>query len=43
MLLEDTESFLNNKRLRLVEMEDDVLFEAELRSAMNSLELNTDD
>ena len=30
MLLEDSESFLNNKRLRLVEMEDNVLFEAEL-------------
>ena len=43
MLLEDSESFSNNKRLILVQMEDDVLFEAELRGAINSLELNTDD
>ena len=43
MLLEDTESFLNNQKLRLVELEDDVMFEAELRGAMNLLELNTDD
>ena len=43
MLLENTESFLNNQKLRLVELEDDVMFEAELRGAMNSLELNTDD
>ena len=43
MLLDDRESFLNNQKLRLVELEDDVMFEAELRGAMNSLELNTDD
>ena len=29
--------------MRLVELEDDVMFEAELRGAMNLLELNTDD
>ena len=27
MLLENTESFLNNQRLRLVELEDDVMFD----------------
>ena len=43
MLLDDREGFLNNQKLRLVELEDDVMFEAELRGAMNSLELNTDD
>ena len=43
MLLEKTANFLNNQKLRLVELEDDVMFEAELRGAMNSLELNTDD
>ena len=43
MLLDDTEGFLNNKRLKLVEMEDDILFEAELRGAMNSVELSTDE
>ena len=42
MLLDDRESFLKNQKLRLVELEDDVMFEAELRGAMNSLELNTD-
>ena len=43
MLLENTKSFLNNRKLRLVELEDDVMFEAELRGAINSLELNTED
>ena len=43
MLLENLENFLNDQKLRLVELEDDVMFEAELRGAMNSLELNTDD
>ena len=42
-MLENTEIFLNNRKLRLVELEDDVMLEAELRGAMNSLELNTDD
>ena len=36
LILEDTEGFLDNKNLRLVEMEDDILFEAEIRDAMNS-------
>ena len=43
MLLEETENFLENEKLKLVEFEEGVMFEAELRGAMNSLELNTDD
>ena len=43
MLLEDTEGFLDNKNLRLAEMENDILFEAEIRDAMNSVELSTDE
>ena len=43
LLLEDTEGFLDNRNLRLVEMVDDILFEAEIRGAMNSVELSTDE
>ena len=43
MQLEDTEEFIDNRRLRLVEMEDDILFEAEIWGAMNSVELSTDE
>ena len=37
MLLEETEIFLGNEELKLVEFEEEVIFEAELRGAMNSL------
>ena len=43
LLVEETEEFLENKHLRLVEMEDDILFEAEIRGAMNSVELSMDE
>ena len=43
MLLEENEKFLESEKLKLVEFEEGVMFEAELRGAMNSLELNTDD
>ena len=36
LLLEDNEGFLDNKGLSLVEMEDDIIFDAEIRGAMNS-------
>ena len=42
MLLEKNEKFLENEKLKLVELEEGVIFEAELRGAMNSLELMTD-
>ena len=42
LLIEETEGFLENKHLRLVKMEDDILFEAEIRGAMNSVELSVD-
>ena len=38
MLLEENEQFLENEKLKLVEFEEGVMFEAELRGAMNSLE-----
>ena len=40
--LEDKEEFLNNKHLGLVEMEEEITFESELMSAMNSIELSVD-
>ena len=43
LLLEDTEGFLDNRHLRLVEMENDILFEAEIRGSMNSVELSIDE
>ena len=43
VLLEDNEGFLENKGLSLVEMEDDIIFEAEIRGAMNSVELSNDE
>ena len=42
LLVEETEGFLDNKHLRLVEMEDDILFESEIRGAMNSIEFSVD-
>ena len=38
LLLEEKEDFLNNEHLSLVEMEEDIMFESEIRGAMNSIE-----
>ena len=43
MLIEENEQFLENEKLKLMEYEEGVIFEAELRGAMNSLELSTDE
>ena len=42
LLLEAEEEFLNNKHLELAKMEEEILFESELRGAMNSIELAID-
>ena len=42
LLLEEKEEFLNNKHLELAEMEEEIMFESELRGAMNSIELAVD-
>ena len=42
LLLEEKEDFLNNKHLEISDMEEEILFESELRGAMNSIELSID-
>ena len=42
VLIEDNEEYLENRKLEVSEYDRDVLYEAELRSALNSLELSTD-
>ena len=42
VLLEDEEKFLDNKKLQISEYTTDTVYEAELRGALNSLELSTD-
>ena len=42
LLLEEEEEFLNNKHMKMSEMEEEILFESELRGAMNSVELSID-
>ena len=42
LVLEDKEEFLNNKHLELAEMEEEIMFESELRGSMNSIELAID-
>ena len=42
-LLGDNEGFLENEGLRLAEMEDDKIVEAEIHGAMNSVELSQDE
>ena len=37
VLLKENESILDNKGLSLVELEDDIILEAEIRGAMNSV------
>ena len=43
MLIEEDEQFLENKKLKVMEYEEGILYEAELRGVMNSLELSTDE
>ena len=42
VLIEDQEEYLENRKLEVSEYDRDVLYEAELRAALNSLELSTD-
>ena len=42
LLLEAEEEYLNNKHLEVSDMEKDILFESELRGAMNTIELSID-
>ena len=42
VLVNDEEEFLDNKKLKISEYNTDVIYEAELRGALNSLELSTD-
>ena len=42
VLVEDHEDFLENKKLKIIEFNEGLLFEAEIRGTMNSLELSTD-
>ena len=37
LFLEKKEEFLNNKHLGMAEMEEEIMFESELRGAMNSI------
>ena len=41
-MIEDHEHFLENEKLKLMEFNEGLLFEAEIRGTMNSLELSTD-
>ena len=42
LLLEAEEEFLDNKHLEVSDMEEEILFESELRGAMNTIELSID-
>merc|ERR1711893_515911 len=42
VLVPEDEEFLDNKKLKISEYNTDVIYEAELRGALNSLELSTD-
>ena len=42
VLVEEDEEYLDNKKLAISEYNKDVIYEAELRAALNSLELSTD-
>ena len=37
LLLEEEEEFLNNKHMEMSDMEEEIMFESELRGAMNCL------
>ena len=42
VLVEEHEEYLDNKKLAISEYNTDVIYKAELRAALNSLELSTD-
>merc|ERR1711872_611689 len=42
VILEDKEEYLENKKLKIEEFNKDVVYSAELRAALNSVELSTD-
>ena len=42
VLIEESEEFLDNEKLKFTEYEESTIYEAELRGALNSLELSTD-
>ena len=42
VLVEENEEYLDNKKLAISEYNMDTIYEAELRAALNSLELSTD-
>ena len=42
VLIEESEEFLDNEKLKITEYEESTIYEAELRGALNSLELSTD-
>ena len=42
LLLDKDEKFLSNKHIELAEMEEEIVYESELRGAMNSIELAID-
>ena len=42
VLIEDHEHFLENEKLKSIEFDEGLILEAEIRGAMNSLELSTD-
>ena len=42
VLISEDEEFLNNEKLKISEYQTDVIYEAELKGALNSLELSTD-
>merc|ERR1711872_1051545 len=42
VILKDNEEYLENKKLKVTEFDKDVIYSAELRAALNSVELSTD-
>ena len=42
VLIKDGEEFLDNEKLEITEYEESTIYKAELRGALNSLELSTD-
>merc|ERR1712163_25622 len=42
VILKDNEEYLENKKLKIAEFDKDVIYSAEIRAALNSVELSTD-
>merc|ERR1711872_523138 len=42
VILKDNEEYLENKKLKVTEFDKDVIYSAELRAALNSVEISTD-